>query len=117
MQDQLTDESRLAKVAGLEPIAADMGATLAQFSPAWCLQNSYVSTVMTGASRVEQAHEYMYQHLLLEHQTSLLSGEQIRDGWMTHIYSDENTPFIGANGKKENFLWVSNQRAHDLMRS
>jgi aryl-alcohol dehydrogenase-like predicted oxidoreductase len=36
-----------------------MGATLAQFSLAWCLQNPYVSTVMTGASRVEQVHENM----------------------------------------------------------
>jgi len=34
-----------------------MGASLAQFSLAWCLQNPYVSTVMTGASRVEQVHE------------------------------------------------------------
>jgi hypothetical protein len=60
--------------------------------------------------------EYMYQHLLLQHQTSVLTGEQIRDGWLTHIYSDENTPFKNADGSKENFLWVSNQRAHDLMR-
>jgi voltage-dependent potassium channel beta subunit len=59
LQDELTDEGRLAKVSALEPIAADMGATLAQFSLAWCLQNSYVSTVMTGASRVEQVHENM----------------------------------------------------------
>jgi voltage-dependent potassium channel beta subunit len=59
LQDQLTDEVRLAKVSALEPIAADMGATLAQFSLAWCLQNPYVSTVMTGASRVEQVHENM----------------------------------------------------------
>jgi voltage-dependent potassium channel beta subunit len=59
LQDQLTDEGRLAKVSALEPIAADMGATLAQFSLAWCLQNPYVSTVMTGASRVEQVHENM----------------------------------------------------------
>lgn len=36
-----------------------MGATLAQFSLAWCLQNPYVSTVITGASRVEQVHENM----------------------------------------------------------
>jgi aryl-alcohol dehydrogenase-like predicted oxidoreductase len=36
-----------------------MGATLAQFSIAWCLQNPYVSTVMTGASRVAQVHENM----------------------------------------------------------
>jgi len=59
MRVQLTDEGRLAKVSALEPIAADMGATLAQFSLAWCLQNPYVSTVMTGASRVEQVHENM----------------------------------------------------------
>lgn len=61
--------------------------------------------------------EYMYQHLLLEHGTSVLTGEQIRDGWLKHIYSDENTPFTDANGMPENFLWVSNQRAHDLMRT
>ena len=60
--------------------------------------------------------EYIYQHLLLNHQTSVLSGEQIRDGWLTHIYSDENTPFTTGNGDKQNFLWVSNQWAHDLMR-
>jgi hypothetical protein len=60
--------------------------------------------------------EYMYQHLLTQHQTTLLTPHQIRDGWLKHIYSDENTPFINAEGKKENFLWVSNQQAHDLMR-
>ena len=60
--------------------------------------------------------EYMYQHLLLTNQTSMLSGEQIRDGWLKHIYSNENTPFTNNEGEKENFLWVSNQRAHDLMR-
>lgn len=61
--------------------------------------------------------EYMYQHLLLQHQTSMLSGEQIRDGWLKHVYSDENTPFTNSDGNKENYLWVSNQRAHDLMRT
>jgi hypothetical protein len=60
--------------------------------------------------------EYMYQHLLLANQTSILTGEQIRDGWLKHVYSDENTPFVNSDGDKENFLWVSNQRAHDLMR-
>ena len=60
--------------------------------------------------------EYIYQHLLLSHQTSILSPEQIRDGWLEHIYSDENTPFTTENGGKQNFLWVSNQTAHDLMR-
>lgn len=60
--------------------------------------------------------EYMYQHLLAQHQTTQLTPQQIRDGWLKHIYSDDNTPFINAEGKKENFLWVSNQQAHDLMR-
>jgi len=73
LREQLTDESQLAKVSALEPIAEAMGATLAQFSIAWCLQNAtlaqfsiawclqnpYVSTVMTGASRVSQVHENM----------------------------------------------------------
>jgi hypothetical protein len=49
--------------------------------------------------------EYMYQYLLYTHQTSILSGEQIRDGWLKHIRHEE-----------ENFLWVSNQRAFDLMK-
>lgn len=60
--------------------------------------------------------EYMYQHLLAQHQVSVLSAEQIRQGWLTHIYSDDNTPFTNAQGVKENYLWVSNQQAHDLMR-
>lgn len=59
IQDQLTDTDSLAKVAALEPIAQEMGASLAQFSLAWCLQNPHVSSVLTGASRVEQLHENM----------------------------------------------------------
>ena len=59
LRAQLTDTERLAKVSALQPIAEQMGASLAQFSLAWCLQNPNVSTVMTGASRVEQVNENM----------------------------------------------------------
>ena len=59
LREELQDSDRLAVVSALEPIAADMGATLAQFSLAWCLQNPYVSSVITGASRVEQVRENM----------------------------------------------------------
>jgi voltage-dependent potassium channel beta subunit len=59
LRDQITDRDRLARVAALEPLARQMGATLAQFSLAWCLQNPWVSTVITGASRVEQVQENM----------------------------------------------------------
>jgi voltage-dependent potassium channel beta subunit len=59
LRKELTDAQRLAKVSALQPIAEQMGATLAQFSLAWCLQNPFVSSVITGASRVEQVHENM----------------------------------------------------------
>jgi hypothetical protein len=58
--------------------------------------------------------EYMYQYLLYTQKATILTAKEIRDGWLTHIYTDKNTPFI-ADGKPENYLWVSNQRAHDLM--
>ena len=59
LEEQLTDAARISKVQALEPIAKDMGATLAQFSIAWCLQNPYVSSVITGATRLEQVEENM----------------------------------------------------------
>ena len=59
LQDQLRDEKRLAQVVALQPLAKAMGATLAQFSIAWCLQNPSVSSVITGASRVAQLQENM----------------------------------------------------------
>jgi hypothetical protein len=48
--------------------------------------------------------EYMYQQLLLTNETSILTPQQIRNGWIKHIKQEE-----------ENFLWVSNQKAFDLM--
>jgi len=59
LQDRMTDKDRLAKVEALEPLASGLGCTLAQLSIAWCLKNPFVSTVITGASRVEQVHENM----------------------------------------------------------
>ncbi len=59
LEELLTDKSRIEKVKALEPLASDMGATLAQFSIAWCLQNPYVSSVITGATRIEQVAENM----------------------------------------------------------
>ena len=44
-------------VRQLAPIAAELGGTMAQLALAWCLKNPDVSTVITGASRVEQVHE------------------------------------------------------------
>lgn len=60
--------------------------------------------------------EYLYLDLTWRSPDPLLTAEQIRDGWLAHVYSDGNTPFRGPDGQPENFLWVSNQAAHDLMR-
>ena len=49
--------------------------------------------------------EYMYQYLHSVNNASILSVEQIRDGWLRHIKKEE-----------ENYLWVSNQMAFDLMK-
>ncbi len=48
---------RIAVVKKLQPIAADLGCTMAQMALAWCLKNPDVSTVITGASRVAQVRE------------------------------------------------------------
>ncbi|GAB2907367.1 ADP-ribosylglycohydrolase family protein [Rheinheimera gaetbuli] len=59
--------------------------------------------------------EYIYLKLMHDSKQPLLSAEQIRNGWLSHIYTDTDTPFKTADGKPENFLWVSNQQAFDLM--
>ncbi len=59
LRGSLTDEQRLSKVRALQPLADEIGVTLAQLAIAWCLKNPNVSTVITGASRASQVHENM----------------------------------------------------------
>ncbi len=56
---EITDKEKLAKVESLKPIARELGCSMAQLGIAWCLKNPYLSTVITGASRVEQVNENM----------------------------------------------------------
>ena len=58
LQQEITPE-KVDKVKQLQPIADDLGCTLAQLGLAWCLANPNVSTVITGASRAEQVTENM----------------------------------------------------------
>ncbi len=55
--DRASDRAVLAKVAGLAPIAKELGCTQAQLALAWCTLNPNVSSVITGASRVSQVTE------------------------------------------------------------
>jgi hypothetical protein len=71
--------------------------------------NQYIDFVFEGKDGKWGADddtdiEYMYQHLLYTNKTSKLTGQQIREGWLKHIKHEE-----------QNYLWVSNQRALDLM--
>lgn len=52
-------QQRITKVKQLVPIADDLGCSMAQLALAWCLKNPHVSTVITGASKVEQVQQNM----------------------------------------------------------
>jgi voltage-dependent potassium channel beta subunit len=59
LEKSLTDRDKNAKVRELQEVAEDLGGTVAQLAIAWCASNPHVSTVITGASRVEQVHDNM----------------------------------------------------------
>ncbi len=48
--------------------------------------------------------EYIYQEMLYNAKSLDFTGEDIKKAWIDHIHQEE-----------ENFLWVSNQKAFDLM--
>ncbi|CAN7284629.1 aldo/keto reductase [Trinickia sp. LjRoot230] len=59
LRTQLTDTAKNEIVRKLAAIADSVGCTVGQLAIAWILQNPRVSTVITGASRVEQVSENM----------------------------------------------------------
>lgn len=59
LREGLTDPAKNRVVGQLETIAGQLDATLAQLALAWCLANRQVSSVITGATRVEQVTENM----------------------------------------------------------
>ena len=50
----LNDAAKRDGVARFEAVAAELGCTVAQLAIAWVAKNPHVSTVITGASRLEQ---------------------------------------------------------------
>jgi voltage-dependent potassium channel beta subunit len=55
--DSPESRERIRKTAALEPLAREAGLSLAQLAIAWCLRNPHVSTVILGASRIDQLRE------------------------------------------------------------
>ncbi|WP_395140241.1 potassium channel beta subunit family protein [Schlegelella aquatica] len=54
LREQLTDPAKNEAVGRLEEIARELDASVAQLAIAWCARHPHVSTVITGASRLEQ---------------------------------------------------------------
>jgi voltage-dependent potassium channel beta subunit len=62
LRNALTDTNKNNIVVRLGDVADELGCSLAQLALAWILKNPNVSTVITGASRVEQIGENMKAH-------------------------------------------------------
>lgn len=54
LRNRLTDQAALDQVRKLQSVADEVGVSLTHFALAWCLKNPNVSTVITGASKLEQ---------------------------------------------------------------
>jgi aryl-alcohol dehydrogenase-like predicted oxidoreductase len=52
-------QRRIQKTRELTQVANELGTSMAKLAIAWCVKNPNVSTVITGASRVEQVEENM----------------------------------------------------------
>ncbi len=59
LKESVTDQTKLAKVARLQTVSEGLGVPLAQMALAWILKNPNVSSVITGASKIEQLKENM----------------------------------------------------------
>lgn len=59
LRNRLTEE-KISKVQSLEKIANELDCSLSQLALAWCLKNEKVSSVITGASNVQQVEENMH---------------------------------------------------------
>ena len=59
LRNSVITPERIEKVRQLQPVADDLGCSMAQLAIAWCLRNPNVSTVITGASGPEQVAENM----------------------------------------------------------
>lgn len=69
LREGLTNPAKNAAVAALEPIAAELGGTLAQLAIAWAAKNPRVSSVITGASRLAQLQSNLAAVALLDQLT------------------------------------------------
>lgn len=77
---------KIERVKALEPVAAEIGCSLAQLAIAWCLKNPNVSTVITGASKKVQVTENMKAMAVADKLTP-----EVLD-WIEGILDNKPTP-------------------------
>jgi voltage-dependent potassium channel beta subunit len=67
LREHILTEENNERVRRVLEVAKELGCTPAQLAIAWCAKNPNVSTVITGASRVEQVRENMEALNVLPH--------------------------------------------------
>jgi voltage-dependent potassium channel beta subunit len=78
LKDMIVTPERVAAANRLEPLAKELGCSMAQLSIAWCLKKPHVSTVILGASKPEQVRENL---------GALEVAAKLDDGWVKRIES------------------------------
>ena len=66
LREGLTDAAKNAAVQNLEPLAAELGGSVAQLAIAWVAKNPRVSSVITGASKLAQLQSNLGALALVE---------------------------------------------------
>jgi voltage-dependent potassium channel beta subunit len=74
LREGLTDARKNEAVTKLEPIAQELGGSVAQLAIAWVLKNPNVSTVITGASKLSQLQSNLGAAALVEKLTPEVMG-------------------------------------------
>lgn len=77
LRDRLTDADALGRVEALRPIAERIGCTMSQLAIAWCTRHPMVSSVITGASRVEQVRENFESLQVMEALDDAIAEEMV----------------------------------------
>ena len=77
LRDRLTDADALGRVEALRPIAERLGCTMSQLAIAWCTRHPMVSSVITGASRVEQVCENFESLQVMEALDDAIAEEMV----------------------------------------
>ena len=69
LKENMLDQDKIGKVKALGSIARETGISLPHLGLAWCLKNPDVSTVITGASKLEHVAENMRAIETVKHLT------------------------------------------------